>query len=116
MSGAERTNDEIANDVFHALHPECPAYPGMPNPCDPQICDCFNCEQLPEKVRDLVVALRPFAPMARPGDGEGEQAKDFACMRGVASDMTVIHNRDWWRALEALRRLRDVELRDIIGP
>lgn len=57
MSGAERTNDEIANAVFHILHPECPAFPGVPNPCDAQMCDCFYCENLPEKVHSLLDQL-----------------------------------------------------------
>lgn len=116
MSGAERTNDEIANDVFHALHPECPAFPGVPNACDPQVCDCFNCEQLPEKVAELVAALIPFAAMARPSDADDLQAAELVVQRGVASDMTVIKNRDWLRAHTALGRLNDVDILDIIGP
>lgn len=65
MSGAERTNDQIANDVFHTLYPECPAFPGVPNQCDPQMCDCFNADNLPEKVGDAVAALRASFPRAK---------------------------------------------------
>ena len=35
---------QIADGVFHVLHPECPAYPGEPSPCSPLICDCFAAE------------------------------------------------------------------------
>lgn len=93
MSGAERTSNQIAQDVFHALHPECTAFPGMPNPCDPQVCDCFNCEQLPEKVAEIVAALRAVAYWLRVPKGPPPTVQ---CER-------------------ALGRLQDVSIDDIIG-
>lgn len=93
MSGAERTTDQIANDVFHALHPECPAFPGIPNPCDTQVCDCFNCEQLPEKVDEIVAALRAAAYWLRVREGPPPVVQ---CER-------------------ALGRLQDVDISDILG-
>lgn len=93
MSGAERTSDQIAYDVFHALHPECPAFPGSPNSCDPQVCDCFNCEQLPEKVAEVVAALRAWAQWDRTREGPPPQVQGE----------------------RALGRLNDVRIEDIIG-
>lgn len=93
MSGADLSQDDIANGVFHALYPECPAYPGRPNPCDAQICDCFNCEQLPGKVSDVVRALRVVSLWLRMREGPPPQVR---CER-------------------ALGRLAEVDIRDILG-
>lgn len=106
MSGAERTNDQIADDVFHALHPECPAFPGVANACSPQVCDCFNCEQLPEKVAELVTALAPFAHAAEYWDRNEK----------FAAQQVGVNRSDLGRARAALARLQDVNISDIIGP
>ncbi len=58
MSGADRTSEQIANEIHHLLLPECPAFPGMPNPCDTQVCDCFGADYLPERVEHLLQELR----------------------------------------------------------
>lgn len=36
--------------IFLALHPECPAYPGIPNKCDEAVCDCFAADHLAEQI------------------------------------------------------------------
>lgn len=99
MSGAERTDSQIAEDVFHALHPECPAFPGVPNACSPQICDCFNCEQLPEKAAALVAGLWEIARLTQARyEGEDPQRMLIHRVAGVA-----------------LGHLADVKIEDIIG-
>lgn len=73
--------------------------------CD---CACPACcaARVPEgevaRIAVLEAALAPFAAMARHGDEDGEQAAELVVQRGVASDMTVIKNRDWARARAAL--------------
>ena len=57
VSGSDMTSEEIAQQVFHVLHPHCIAYPGELNPCDHQVCDCFQCDNIPEKVAAMRKAL-----------------------------------------------------------
>lgn len=93
VSGADRTNNQIANDIFHTLYPECPAFPGIRNDCDPQMCDCFNCEQLPEKVAEAITALRAATYWLRVREGPPPTVQ---CER-------------------ALGNLQDVKISDILG-
>lgn len=58
MSGADRTPEQIANEIHHILMPECPAFPGMPNPCETEFCDCFGADQLPERVKAMLEELQ----------------------------------------------------------
>lgn len=50
------------------------------------------------RIEQLETALIPFARMHR----DGVNSDDVACVRGVASDMTLITSRDFERAHEAL--------------
>lgn len=45
--------EKILTSILHAVQPECPAYPGVPNPCDYSGCDCFAADELPERVEAL---------------------------------------------------------------
>jgi len=40
MEGPSSWTMDVLNKIFHFLHPACPAYPGIENPCDSIICDC----------------------------------------------------------------------------
>ena len=46
---AEREREEI----FHALHPECWAYPGIPNSCTVEMCDCFDSSNFAQQISHL---------------------------------------------------------------
>lgn len=58
-----------------------------------------NVAALRSQVKALREALKPFASMHR----DGSDPKELACVRGVASDMTVITSGDFERADAALR-------------
>lgn len=69
MSGSDMTDEEMANEVFHAMHPECPAYPGIPNLCHHAVCDCWAADDLPGQVtqaKDAAVALNDVLKMTGP--------------------------------------------------
>ena len=41
------------DDVFKALNPECPAHPGIVNPCPPAMCDCFAADDMVATINAL---------------------------------------------------------------
>lgn len=90
MSGADLSADDIANGVFHALYPECPAFPGVPNACDTQICDCFNADRLPEKVERMAEALQKIRDIAF-------DYSDVYCTHEV-----------WWKKMKEIEALTRV--------
>jgi hypothetical protein len=56
-------------------------------------------------------ALRPFALMHR----LGSDSKEVACMRGAASDMTVVTSADFEAAFNLLLELGDADFADQIS-
>lgn len=45
LSATERQLQSLARAVMGQLG-ECPAYPGRPSQCDPEVCDCFMADNL----------------------------------------------------------------------
>lgn len=58
-----------------------------------------------EKIKSLRKALECFAAMDRPGDHVN--LDEPACVRGIASDLTMITSRDFRRASEVLKETED---------
>lgn len=57
-------------------------------------------ELLKRRNEELIKALKPFAAMHR----EGCLLTEVACIRGVASDMTMITSEDFANAYNALKK------------
>lgn len=84
-----------------ALLPEPPpTAPAVPSPSDQGLPQMSQSVPLSRPIVDeLRAALAPFALMHR----EDSDPKEHACVRGVASDMTVITSGDFERAASAFK-------------
>ena len=85
MSGADHTPEQIANAIHHLFTPECPAFPGMPNPCETEMCDCFCADQLPERVKTVLAGYKHMRVLLREGRSLVSESIGYE-MEGIGSN------------------------------